>query len=133
MNRYQYLYSAVLHAIRKVRESDIDEWTAVFILSFVMYANILNVFIVPVVLFGPKVMITVDRLEVTVVFTLILLAHYFMFIHKSRWKDLLNTFDQESKERRQRMNRWVVAYVAGSPVLFIVLNFAEVLIWFGSR
>lgn len=65
----------------------------------------------------------IPKIKVLVFGFSILVVHYFLFVHKNKYKKIEDEFRNGSKEERKRKGSWVLLYAFGSVGLFIFLMF----------
>lgn len=54
---------------------------------------------------------------------MVAIFHYFIFVHRGKYKKIEKEFKGESETERRRKGFWVLIYAFGSIVLFIFLMF----------
>ena len=122
---YKYTYYWLYTWQKKLwGKNDLPEFTAIFgmtlsfgfvILCFdVINFLIMDYFIIP---------LNLSNVVYLIPMIILLLTHYFLFVHKGKYKQVEKEFKGESQAERKRKGFWVLLYTFGSIVLYGVLGF----------
>ena len=127
---YKYLYYKILIFLRKSPlTDDTIEWGTMFIIFALMWLNILSLGTIYQIFTGMVLGPNFDRIEITVVLVIFFIPHYFLFLHKHKYEDIINEFKNESIEKTKKGNRYTIIYVVGTAILFFTLTIIKLSIW----
>lgn len=120
---YKYIYYWLYTWQRKLwGEQDAPEYTPIFGLSLSMGCNIGSLAVLIDFVTGVMLIpLGLPKIRVVIVAITLLIIHYFLFVHKGKYKAIEKEFKEESKEERERKGKWVLLYAFGSLAFFIFL------------
>ena len=47
--------------------------------------------------------------------------HYYILFRKKRYKKIIEKYNQKSKEEHKKNTTWVMAYIIGTPILYLII------------
>ncbi len=122
---YKYIYYRLYTWFRKKwGDEDAPEYSAAIGMSMNLGLNFGS--LATIIYIISNVNIIPEGLSKAVVvlpFLIVVVLHYFAFIHHGKCREIEKEFKGESKKERKRKGFWVLLYAVGSPVLFILLGF----------
>ena len=130
---YKYIYYWIYIWQKKLwGEEDVPQFTAVIGMSLSFMANIASLIVIVEIFqnehFVPD---NIPPFYVILFASIIIIFHYFLFMHKGNFIKIENEFKNESNETRKRKRIWALLYVFGSPLFFVFLLFFG--IWFNNN
>lgn len=122
---YKYIYYWLYTWQRKLwGEKDIPEFNAIIGMSMSLAAISASIAIIIELITDIQVIpADVPKGKIIVLGILLLAVHYFLFMHKGKYRKIEKEFKNESKEERKRKGHWVLFYAFGSLAFFIFLLF----------
>lgn len=122
---YKYIYYWLYTWQKKLwGENDLPQYNAILGMGLSFVAVIMSFFSLLYIVFDVQFNIEeIPKAKILVFGYGILVVHYFLFIHKGKYKKIEQEFKNESKEERKRKGRWVLLYAFGSLAFFIFLMF----------
>lgn len=122
---YRYTYYWLYTWQKKLwGESELPQHNVILGLSLSFLAVIGSIVIIIYILTDVMIITTDLPKDKVLVFNIcILIIHYFLFVHKGKYKKIEQEFKGESDEERKRKGRWVLLYTFGSLVFFGFLMF----------
>ena len=128
---YKYLFYKILTGVKKIpfAEYNVNEWNAVFILTALSFQNFFAIDILWQVFTGKFLYPIIDKTEGVVLLAIFFIPHYFLFLYKHRYKNIINKFNNESTEKKKKGNGYTIIYIIGSVALFFSLTIIKLIIW----
>ncbi|MFO7525929.1 MAG: hypothetical protein R6W68_10770 [Ignavibacteriaceae bacterium] len=130
-NWYGYLFYKIFIGLNKIPfADDTTNWGAMLALSALIFINFLSLLLIGNIFYGDKFTpISNNRIEQTIILSLFIIPNYFFFIHKSRYKIIVDTYKNETTRKRKKGNLYVSVYIFGTVVLFFLLDIIKLIIW----
>jgi hypothetical protein len=117
---YKYLYYRIYSWNRRTwGESDVPHFNALLGVSFLLCLNLISCLTAVEVLTGRRVVLS--RLTVVVSGLTVLLASYFLLVHKRRYREIAREFSNETSIQRRRRLVAAIIYVTLSFLSFFWL------------
>lgn len=127
---YKYLFYKVLNGLNKIPfKDDTNHWGAICILTFLALFNLGTIYVVIIIFIGRDPIPNLNRIEQIIFIWSILAVHYFAFLHKKKYKNIMNEFKDESDEERKKGTRYTLIYIIGTIVIFFLANTIKLIIW----
>jgi hypothetical protein len=104
-------------------ESDMPQFNAMFGVSFLIYCNILTVFVAVEVLTGIPIRTPtrLSKYHAGAILILVGLVNYFLLVHDGKYKKIAKEFEKESVAHKRRGLIGIWVYIIGSFALPIVI------------
>ena len=130
-NWYRYLFYKIFIGLNKIPfADDTTNWGAMLALSALIFINFLSLILLGKIYYGEKFTpISNNRIEQTIILSLFVIPNYFFFLHKNRYKIIVDTYKNETDRNKRKGNLYVSAYILGSVVLFFLLDIIKLIIW----
>ncbi len=110
--------------MKKWGKNDVPEFNTVLGMSLIFLCNMASLIVLIDILSGYQgFLLGLKKLEVGTVIISIALFHYFLFMHKGKYKQIVEEFDGEDPNNRRRKGWLVFAYSIGSVIFFILILF----------
>lgn len=125
MKIYLYIYYKLYSwAVNINRKSDIPEFTAFFTLTFLVYINTASIVLGLKAFFDVSFNFSgLSSLDIIGIAVLILLPQYFVLLHNSRYKKIVEEFNNESRIHRITGNFITWFYIIGSLIFLFTMFF----------
>lgn len=123
MENYKYIYYWLYTWQKKLwGEDDVPEFSAVLGMSMSLICLFASIAIAIELVFDLRIIASnLSSLEVGVFGTIVILSHYFIFMHQGKFRRIEEKFGRESMEERKRKGKWVLLYTFGSITMFIFI------------
>jgi hypothetical protein len=130
ISKYEHLFYIIVSGLDKIPPYiGGNEWTAVFVLSLLMFSNLGSIYVVGQIFTGEVFFHEILRTLVILLIISLILIHYFLFIHGKKYPEIMKRFKNESIESRKIGIKYAAFYILGSFLFFIFLNMVKVIIW----
>lgn len=122
---YKYVYYWLYTWNRSLwGDSDVPQFNAITGMSLSLLALLFSILSLFYILFDIRLILNeIPKTVLFIFFNIVLGIHYFLFMHRNKYKKIEQEFKNESKEERKSKGRWVLVYAFGSLGLFIFLMF----------
>ena len=117
---YKYTYYWIYTWQKKLwGEAELPQYNAILGMGLSFSAILGSIVIIINIITNVMIISTnIPKIKVLVFGYSILVVHYFLFVHKGKYKKIEQEFKDESIEERKRKGRWVLLYAFGSLVFF---------------
>lgn len=92
---YKFLFYKILIFVFWVKTRDTQEWSAMFILSFLICINIGTIYSIIKAIFLPSIHFE-SPINYVLIGSLVMVANYFYFIRNDRFKKIMDEFEKDS-------------------------------------
>ncbi|MDD3738109.1 MAG: hypothetical protein PHP31_02290 [Lentimicrobiaceae bacterium] len=122
MKLYKYLfYRLYTWNLNKWGENDLPQWNAMFIVSSMMF---LNLILIGILLQAIGINIfyleKTPKKEITFIATGLMIMNYFLFIHKGKYLEITRLLEKETPKKRKINTALIWLYVILSFTLFVI-------------
>ena len=130
---YKYVYYWLYTWQKKLwGENELPEYNVIFgmclsLTCAILFLNVIFYLITDILLIPEGI----PKVKVLLVLIIITIIHYFLFVHKGKYKQIEKEFKQESQAERKRKGFWVLLYTFGSMAFYVFLLFLG--IWLGNN
>lgn len=122
---YKYVYYWLYTWQKKLwGEGDVPEFNAVAGMSLSFGCNVLSIIVILDIIFKVTLFPEgIPKKEGIVPIVIIILTHYFAFMHKGKYREIEKEFENESRKERRKKGFFVLVYTFGSLAFFVFLLF----------
>lgn len=120
LNIYKYLfYREYSWLLKNWGKKDLPEWSALFVVSFIMFLNIGLLLLIIQLFIDIKIfpMDVAPKNEIIIIMLSLFAINYFLFVHGEKYKLIVDEYKKEPHDTRRRNTFLLIMFVILSFVL----------------
>ena len=109
---FYYIFYKLYSWAKRLGVDDAPEWTALFTVSWFPFLNTLTLIVGIGLVSGDRIQLPIVTWSTKITFLLVYLVfHYFIFIHKGKYKLIVEHFRNETEEKGRRGTIYTTIYI----------------------